>query len=155
MLCVYLLWLNSLMMLTLTGQAMISFTYFYQDDLPCDSLHFRITKMIFSIIFVWSIFLIQHNFQIIYDITELNRCIDMVVAARALAELRLVSVFARMPEFWAAMHIKTLLGNALYLSSLGSNLSMWGHFLTVLNLRNPNLRPAHKNFVWQCTLRHL
>ena len=57
-------------------------------------------------------------------------------------------------EFHVAMHIKTPLDNALYLSSLWSDLSMWGHFLIVLNLRNPNLRSAHKNFVRQCTLRH-
>ena len=34
-------------------------------------------------------------------------------------------------EFYVAMHIKTLLDNALYLSSLLSNLSMWGYILVV------------------------
>ena len=34
----------------------------------------------------------------------------------------------------------------LFLSSLWSDLSMWGHFLIVLNLGNPNLRSAHKNY---------
>ena len=52
-------------------------------------------------------------------------------------------------EFCAAMHIKTPLDNAVYFSSLWSDLSMWGHFLIVLNLRNPNLRSEHKNFVQQ------
>ena len=36
----------------------------------------------------------------------------------------------------------TILCPLLFLSSLWSNLSMWGHFLIVLNLRNPNLRSA-------------
>ena len=33
----------------------------------------------------------------------------------------------------------------LFLSSLWSYLSMWGHFLIVLNLRNPYLMSAHRN----------
>ena len=44
-------------------------------------------------------------------------------------------------EFHAAMHIKTPFDNAPYLSSLGSNLSMWGRYF---NLRNTNLRSALK-----------
>ena len=53
----------------------------------------------------------------------------MVVEAPALAELQLVSVFARKSEvcpkeFYVAKHIKTPFDNALYLSSLSSNLSM-------------------------------
>ena len=40
----------------------------------------------------------------------------------------------------------------LFLSSLWSDLSMWGHFLIVLNLRNLNLRSLH-NFM--CRLRHI
>ena len=42
----------------------------------------------------------------------------------------------------------------LFLSPLWSDLSMWGHFFIVLNLSNPNLRSAHKNFMRQCALRH-
>ena len=41
------------------------------------------------------------------------------------------------------MRIKTHLDNTLYLSSLWSDLSKWGHFFIVLfNLRNPNLRSS-------------
>ena len=38
--------------------------------------------------------------------------------------------------------LRPILCPLLFLSSLWSNLSMWGHFLIVLNLRNPNLRSA-------------
>ena len=55
-------------------------------------------------------------------------------------------------EFCAAMHIKTPLDNALYLSSLWSDLSMLGHFLIVLNLGNPNLRTK---ITRQRALRHI
>ena len=40
------------------------------------------------------------------------------------------------------MRIKTHLDNTLYLSSLWSDLSKWGHFFKVLNLRKPNLRSS-------------
>ena len=60
----------------------------------------------------------------------------MVVEAPTLAELHIVSVFARKSEvcpkeFYVAMHIKTPFDNALYLSSLSSNLNMGGYFLVV------------------------
>ena len=40
------------------------------------------------------------------------------------------------------MRIKTHLENTLYLSSLWSDLSKWGHYFIVLNLRKPNLRSS-------------
>ena len=40
------------------------------------------------------------------------------------------------------MRIKTHLDNTLYLSSLWSDLSKWGHYFIVLNLRKPNLRSS-------------
>ena len=44
----------------------------------------------------------------------------------------------------------------LFLSSLWLDLSMWGHFLIVLNLRYPNMRSAHMIFMQQCQkLRHI
>ena len=43
------------------------------------------------------------------------------------------------PPTHLATHLNLTL---LFLSSLWSDLSMWGHFLIVLNLRNPNLRSA-------------
>ena len=45
-------------------------------------------------------------------------------------------------KFYAATRIKTHLDNTLYLSSLWSDLSKWGHFLIVLNLRKSNLRSS-------------
>ena len=99
---------------------------------------------------------IQCSNQITVICHHVNNEIDMVVAARALAELRLVSVFALIPPTTTHPPPPTHPNwTKLFLSSLWSDLSMWGHFLIVLNLRNPNLRPAHKNFVQQCTLRHL
>ena len=40
------------------------------------------------------------------------------------------------------MRIMTHLDNTLYLSSLWSDLSKWGHYFIVLNLRKPNLRSS-------------
>ena len=40
------------------------------------------------------------------------------------------------------MRIKTHLDSTLYLSSLWSDLSKWGHYFIVLNLRKPNLRSS-------------
>ena len=54
----------------------------------------------------------------------------MVVEAPTLAELHIVSVFARKSEvcpkeFYVAMHIKTPFDNALYLSSLSCKLRLF------------------------------
>ena len=51
--------------------------------------------------------------------------------------------------------VEKLTGSALALLISRSDLSMWGHFLIVLNLRNPNLRSAHMNFTRQSALRHI
>ena len=58
-------------------------------------------------------------------------------------------------EFHVAIHIKTPFDNALYLRSLLSDLTTWGHFLQFLNLKNLTLKSHHKNFMWQCTLRQM
>ena len=45
-------------------------------------------------------------------------------------------------NWWSKSLIKNINFPLLFLSPLWSDLSMWGHFLIVLNLRNPNLISA-------------
>ena len=57
--------------------------------------------------------------------------------------------------FCSAQQEPELLWSLLFLSSLWPDLSIWGHFLRELNLRNLNLRAAHIDFSRQCILRHI
>ena len=58
---------------------------------------------------------------------------------KCLALWKILTSSALAVKFSKTHHINFAL---LFLSSLWSDLSVWGHYLIVLNLRNPNLRSA-------------
>ena len=93
---------------------------------------------------IWKSWVSDSNkFSSCFTLIDIAECLIFSIIFVKIDKLLQSSIcHLKQHEFYAAMRIKALLDNTLYFSSLWSDLSNWGHFFKVLNLRNPNLRSS-------------